>query len=37
LPDHHQHKMDTAGSQCVNCHIPARTYMQVDDRRDHSL
>jgi predicted CXXCH cytochrome family protein len=25
------------GAACVNCHMPARTYMQVDDRRDHSF
>jgi tetratricopeptide (TPR) repeat protein len=29
--------VDTAGSQCVDCHMPERTYMQVDDRRDHSF
>jgi len=34
---HHGHPHDTAGSQCVNCHMPARTYMQVDARRDHSF
>lgn len=32
-PDHHRH----ASSQCVDCHMPARTYMGVDARRDHSL
>jgi Tfp pilus assembly protein PilF len=37
LPEHHQHKVDTAAAQCVECHMPARTYMQVDDRRDHSF
>lgn len=26
-----------AGSDCVDCHMPARTYMMVDDRRDHSF
>lgn len=36
-PDHHGHKIDNAGSQCVNCHMPATTYMQVDARRDHSF
>jgi tetratricopeptide (TPR) repeat protein len=36
-PKHHQHKVDTVGAQCVECHMPARTYMQVDDRRDHSF
>ncbi len=32
-PDHHRH----ADAQCVDCHMPARTYMGVDARRDHSL
>jgi predicted CXXCH cytochrome family protein len=32
---HHQHQDDSAGAQCVNCHMPETTYMQVDDRRDH--
>ncbi|MCO6454148.1 MAG: hypothetical protein J5I93_02430, partial [Pirellulaceae bacterium] len=36
-PAHHQHKADSAGAACVNCHMPATTYMQVDPRRDHSL
>src|SRR4029453_18831115 len=27
----------TPGSQCVNCHMPQTTYMQVDPRRDHSF
>jgi len=35
-PTHHHHT-DRAATQCVNCHMPARTYMVVDDRRDHSL
>jgi tetratricopeptide (TPR) repeat protein len=34
---HHQHQANSAGAQCVDCHMPARTYMQVDDRRDHSF
>lgn len=36
-PDHHLHKPGEAGSFCVDCHMPARTYMVVDDRRDHGL
>ncbi|HAK52597.1 MAG TPA: hypothetical protein DCM54_11955 [Gammaproteobacteria bacterium] len=36
-PEHHHHESDSEGAQCVNCHMPARTYMQVDDRRDHSF
>jgi tetratricopeptide (TPR) repeat protein len=34
---HHRHAPETAGAQCVSCHMPARTYMVVDPRRDHSL
>lgn len=34
---HHFHPIDTPGAQCVNCHMPATTYMVVDQRRDHSL
>ena len=36
-PEHHFHESDSPGSQCVSCHMPARTYMQVDPRRDHSF
>ena len=32
---HHLHQAGTDGSQCVACHMPATTYMLVDDRRDH--
>ncbi|MEH6564255.1 MAG: ammonia-forming cytochrome c nitrite reductase subunit c552 [Halopseudomonas sp.] len=35
-PKHHFHET-TVGSQCVDCHMPATTYMGVDPRRDHSL
>jgi tetratricopeptide (TPR) repeat protein len=34
---HHHHKEGSAGAQCVACHMPTRTYMVVDPRRDHSL
>ena len=34
---HTHHKPDTPGSLCVNCHMPTRTYMVVDARRDHSF
>ncbi|MEW9838306.1 cytochrome c3 family protein [Mesorhizobium sp. ZMM04-4] len=34
-PDHHHHQPGAAGSQCVGCHMPERTYMTVDARRDH--
>jgi len=36
-PTHHHHAAGSQGSQCVECHMPARTYMVVDPRRDHSL
>jgi tetratricopeptide (TPR) repeat protein len=34
---HHFHRAGTTGAQCVECHMPARTYMVVDPRRDHSI
>ncbi len=34
---HHRHTPDSAGAQCVSCHMPTRTYMVVDPRRDHSM
>jgi predicted CXXCH cytochrome family protein len=34
---HFFHKSESSGAQCVNCHMPARTYMGVDTRRDHSF
>jgi len=36
-PTHHHHTPDAAGAACVDCHMPTRTYMVVDPRRDHSL
>ncbi len=36
-PEHHRHKLESAGSQCVSCHMPERLYMSVDLRRDHSF
>jgi len=33
----HHHHTDPAATQCVNCHMPSRKYMVIDDRRDHSL
>lgn len=35
--NHHHHEMGTPGASCVECHMPATTYMEVDPRRDHSL
>ena len=37
ISKHHGHRRDSLGSQCVNCHMPSRTYMGVDERRDHSF
>jgi Flp pilus assembly protein TadD len=34
---HHFHRPDSAGAQCVACHMPSKTYMIVDPRHDHSL
>ena len=34
---HHFHNPGSSGSRCVECHMPARTYMGVDSRRDHSI
>ena len=34
---HHHHKVASAGALCVNCHMPTRTYMVLDVRRDHSF
>jgi tetratricopeptide (TPR) repeat protein len=44
--DHHFHAVSTLGTEsttvglgsaCVDCHMTARTYMGIDDRRDHSF
>ena len=34
---HHQHPAGSRGARCVECHMPARNYMVVDPRRDHSF
>ncbi len=36
-PEHHFHPEDSAGAQCVSCHMTERTYMGIDTRRDHSF
>jgi predicted CXXCH cytochrome family protein len=36
-PEHHHHDQGTEGSACVDCHMPERTYMVVDPRRDHGF
>jgi len=34
---HHGHAPRSPGASCVGCHMPARTYMVVDERRDHGF
>jgi len=34
---HHKHDEDSKGASCIECHMPARTYMGVDSRNDHSF
>jgi len=34
---HHHHPEQSSGSSCVNCHMPVKTFMVVDDRHDHSF
>jgi len=34
---HHHHKTGSTGSDCLACHMPTKTYMGVDVRRDHSF
>ena len=36
-PTHLRHAAGGPGSACVECHMPARTFMRIDARRDHSL
>jgi predicted CXXCH cytochrome family protein len=35
--EHHFHTPGSEGAQCRNCHMPAKTYMGVDERYDHSF
>ncbi len=35
--EHHGHALGSPGADCVACHMPATTFMQVDVRHDHSL
>jgi len=36
-PNHHHHKAGTEAASCVSCHMPARNYMVVHRRHDHSF
>jgi len=35
--EHHHHPLESTGADCVECHMPATTYMEVDPRHDHSI
>ncbi|NOQ15780.1 MAG: tetratricopeptide repeat protein [Methyloprofundus sp.] len=34
---HHFHAENSKGANCIACHMPAKTYMGVDERNDHSF
>jgi len=34
-PEHHHHTQGSDAALCVNCHMPERSYMTIDPRRDH--
>jgi predicted CXXCH cytochrome family protein len=34
---HHHHEQGSTGSSCIECHMPAKTYMEVDPRHDHGF
>lgn len=36
-PSHHFHLVSSVSAQCVSCHMPDTTYMQIDRRHDHSI
>jgi len=35
--EHHLHPAESTGADCIECHMPSTTYMQVDPRHDHSF
>ena len=35
--EHSHHQAGSTGAECINCHMPMKTYMIVDRRRDHSF
>ena len=37
VPEHLRHTPGAEAATCIACHMPARTYMVVDPRRDHSF
>jgi len=36
-PAHTLHPVGTPAAACVSCHMPSRTYMQIDPRLEHSI
>jgi predicted CXXCH cytochrome family protein len=34
-PSHHHHRQGSEAALCVTCHMPERSYMVIDPRRDH--
>jgi predicted CXXCH cytochrome family protein len=36
-PSHHFHRPGTPAAGCVTCHMPAATFMVIDQRHDHSF
>jgi tetratricopeptide (TPR) repeat protein len=36
-PSHHHHAPGSRGAECTSCHMPAKDYMVVHSRPDHSL
>jgi len=34
---HHHHPIESEGARCVSCHMPDKTFMGIDPRRDHSF
>src|SRR5690606_22076142 len=36
-PSHTFHAVNTAGSQCISCHMPGKYFMGNDYRHDHSF
>jgi tetratricopeptide (TPR) repeat protein len=35
--EHHFHEANSASGSCVECHMPAKNFMVVDARHDHSI
>jgi hypothetical protein len=37
IAEHTHHPLTSAGSLCINCHMPVTVYMQRHLRRDHGF